>query len=366
MHSPYETVIDSKSDTPRVVTIAGTRPEIIKLSELVKLLSADHQYNHALVYTGQHYSANMKDVFFNSLGIIPDIELGCNTSDISAIKEGMVRFLKKTNPEYLLVYGDTSSSVASALAANQTGVKLVHIEAGLRCFDLTVAEERARMHIDSISDYLLPPTQLSRTFLEYEGVDDGSVFITGNLIVDVCRRLSAVADRRRIPDALASVIPDQFVLLTLHRQETVDDPEKLGMVIKHIGEIREKVVFPVHPRTQANIARYGITLPPNVIAIQPLDYMDFLSLLNRCMLVLTDSGGIQEEAIILKKPCITLRNTTERWETILLKANELFPPLRKESLAGVAERMLDVKITRNPYGERTTEATINTLREIIA
>lgn len=356
-----------KVDSPKIITVAGTRPEIIKLSELVKSLSANKHYNHSLVYTGQHYSANMKDVFFSSLGISPDVELGCNTSDVDAIKSEMVRFLNKTKPEYMLVYGDTSSSIASALAANQTGVKLVHIEAGLRCFDPTVPEERARMQIDSISDYLLPPTDLSRTFLRYEGKsDENRVFTTGNLIVDVCRKLSAIADKTKISDALARIIPDEFILLTLHRQETVDDPEKLAMVIKHVGEIKRKVVFPIHPRTQANISNHRITLPPNILTIPPLNYLDFLTLLKRCMLVMTDSGGIQEEAIILKKPCVTLRNTTERWETILLGANELFPPARRESLTHIAEKMVNAKISQNPYGEKTTQSTIKILDEIIA
>ncbi|HEX7034046.1 MAG TPA: UDP-N-acetylglucosamine 2-epimerase (non-hydrolyzing) [Nitrososphaera sp.] len=334
-----------------ILTIAGTRPEIIKLSHLVQLLNKELGDEHALLYTGQHYSDNMKDIFFDELGIKPDYDLGCDTSQVDALRDNMIRFVKSLNPEYVLVYGDTSSSMAAALTAKEIGSKLVHIEAGIRDFDLNVPEEVIRIHIDEISDYLFAPSKLSETFLEYEGVK-GEIHVTGNLIVDVCRKLSKGVEQYSRNDEL----PREFLLLTMHRQENVDDPEKLEMLSKHLKEIGEhKVIFPVHPRTRNNLKKYNIRLPNNVVTIDPVGYLDFLYLLKKCRLVLTDSGGVQEEAVILGKPCITLRHSSARWETILLKANRLFPLDRRDSLNTVVEEMLPVKITRNPYGENVAQ-----------
>lgn len=339
-----------------IVTIAGTRPEIIKLSQLVHLL--DGKQNHALLYSGQHYSDNMKNIFFDELGIKPDHDLRCDTSDVSTLKEKMVEFLRKTKSPYVLVYGDTNSTLAGALAAKDVGCTLIHIEAGLRCFDLSVPEERARIQIDSASNYLFPPTELAKTFLSYEQIEE-NVFVTGNLVVDVCRRLAEVADGHGRQD-----LPSEYLLLTMHRQENVDDPARLEMLRKHLAGIKHKIVFPIHPRTKNNLARYGMSLPDNVVTIEPAGYLEFLSLLKNCRLVMTDSGGVQEEAIVLKRPCVTLRHVSERWETLLLRANVLFPLFRHDPLSDVVETMLDVKIDRNPYGENVAAKMLELIKKI--
>ncbi len=339
-----------------IVTIAGTRPEIIKLSELVQLLSGWD--NHALLYTGQHYSDNMKSIFFDELNIKPDYDLRCDTSDVGKLKEKMVEFLRQVRPPYVLVYGDTNSSLAGALAAKEVGSTLVHIEAGLRCFDLNVPEEKARIQIDSMSNYLFPPTELAKTFLKYEQIED-NVFVTGNLVVDVCRRLAKIADEQGRKD-----LPSEYLLLTMHRQENVDEPARLELLVKHLAGIKHKIVFPIHPRTKNSLAKYGISLPPNVMAIEPAGYLEFLYLLKNCKLVMTDSGGVQEEAIVLKRPCITLRHVSERWETLLLKANVLFPLYRRDSLSDVVDTMLATKIDRNPYGEDVAKTMLALIKEI--
>ncbi len=340
-----------------IVTIAGTRPEIIKLSELVQLL--DGWNNHALLYTGQHYSDNMKSVFFDELKIKPDYDLRCDTSDVGKLKEKMVEFMMQSKPEYVLVYGDTNSSLAGALAAKEVGSTIVHIEAGLRCFDQSVPEERARIHIDALSDYLFPPTELAKTFLKYEQIEE-KVFVTGNLVVDVCKRLAKLAD-----DHVGQDLPSEYLLLTMHRQENVDDPNRLEMLVKHLADIHHKIVFPIHPRTKANLAKYGISLPPNILAIEPAGYLEFMHLLKNCRLVMTDSGGVQEEAIVLKRPCITLRHVSERWETLLLKANMLFPLYRHDSLSDIVESMLGLKIDCNPYGENVARTMLALIKEIV-
>jgi UDP-N-acetylglucosamine 2-epimerase len=342
-----------------IVTIAGTRPEIIKLAELVTLLN--NRSDHALLYTGQHYSDQMKSVFFDELGLKPDFDLMCESSDVPMLADRMKEVFRQIRPSLVLVYGDTSSSLAGALAAKDCGCTLVHIEAGLRCFDLLVPEERTRMRIDSISDYLYAPTDLAKTFLRYEQIEE-NVFTTGNLIVDVCKRLSDEVDASYSDENL----PSDYVLLTVHRQENVDNPERLQMMCKHLSGIKKKIVFPIHPRTKKSLARYGISLPPNVFRMEAAGYVEFLRLLKKCEVVMTDSGGVQEEAVVLGRPCVTLRHTSERWETLLLKANVLFPLFRTDSLGDVVAEMAGRRITTHPYGADVARNIMTRINEIAA
>lgn len=343
-----------------IITIAGTRPEIIKLAELVKLLNSTRS-DHALLYTGQHYSDKMKAVFFDELGIKPDFDLMCESSDVLTLTHKMRQFLNEVKPELVLVYGDTNSSLAGAKAAKEEGCTVVHIEAGLRCFDMLVPEERARIEIDSVSDILFPPTELARTFLQYEQIED-DVYTTGNLVVDVCQRLSEVADVAKNDDSL----PSDYLLLTMHRQENVDSFERMQMLRKHLSGIKRKIVFPMHPRTKNNLAKFGITLPQNVIITEPAGYLEFMHLLKNCQAVLTDSGGVQEEAVVLGRPCITLRHTSERWETLLLKANVLFPLFRQDAMSDVVESMIGKRITSHPYGENVAHNMMSKINQLVA
>jgi UDP-N-acetylglucosamine 2-epimerase len=384
--------------------VAGTRPEIIKLAEIVPLLNK--KYNHALLYTGQHFSENMKDIFFDELDMVPDYELKSNTSDIGILRDNIATTLKELNPRYVIVYGDTNSSMAAALAAEQIKSKLIHIEAGVRDFDLAVPEESIRIYIDSKADFLFSPSDFCSTVLTYEQIK-GKVYTTGNLIVDVCERLYKIAMKKygysspldseqgskkntisvSGPDRNNNINSDrtlptgqgendvemelaqennEFLLLTIHRPENSDNPAKLNMLKNHLEKIRYKIIFPVHPRTKQNLNRFNIQLPSNVKTIDAVGYLEFLGLVGRSKLVLTDSGGLQEEAVVLKKPCITLRHTSARWETILLNANVLFPLDRSDSLSDVVERMIRVKIDRNPYGENVAEKVMDVMDKTIA
>jgi UDP-N-acetylglucosamine 2-epimerase len=403
-----------------LVTVAGTRPEIIKLAQLIPLLNK--KYNHALLYTGQHFSENMKDIFFDELDIRPDYDLKSNTSDIAILRDNILRALKNIKPPYVIVYGDTNSSMAATLAAEQMGSKLIHIEAGVRDFDLAVPEESIRIYIDSKSAYMFAPSDFCHTVLTYEKTT-GQIFTSGNLIVDVCKNLSDIARKRYSTTAISEgndndndncgvngnnnnynnnaedcssdisnnnsnnnrnekyqnsdinkkngryqdidLEKDDFLLLTVHRPENSDDPSKLQMLRKHLAELKCNVIFPVHPRTLQNLARFGIRLPPNVKTIDAVGYLEFLHLLNNCKLVITDSGGLQEESVVLKKPCITLRHTSARWETILLNANVLFPLDRKDSLHTIVEKMAGAKIDRNPYGENVAKKVVDIMEQTI-
>lgn len=346
----------------KLLTVAGTRPEIIKLAELVPMLN---KYDHALLYTGQHYSRNMKDIFFDELNIKPDYDLKCNTSEINTLTTEILKTLRIVNPTHVIVYGDTSSSLAATKAAKELGCKLIHIEAGVRDFDMAVPEEGIRIEIDSIADYLFCPSDFCKTVLSYENTV-GRIFLTGNLIVDVCKRLSEIAAKQFNGTIDGHQhLPTDYLLLTIHRPENSDDPVKLHLLRKHLEELKYKVIFPIHPRTKSNLTKFDIKLPSNVTPMEPTSYLQFLYLLKNCKLVLTDSGGVQEEAVVLRKPCITLRHTSARWETILLGANILFPLDRNDSLSDVVENMIPVKINRNPYGNNVAKETMKIIEKTV-
>ena len=272
---------------PKIVTISGNRPEIIKLSELVK--SLDTISHNEFVYTGQHYSQNMSDDFLAELGVRVDCNLNSYTSDLDVLVTNITRYLSKSLPTYVIVYGDTNSSLAGAIAARNMNRKLIHLEAGLRCFDLTMMEELNRMKIDSLSDYLFAPTELNKMFLKFENHPEENIFVTGNLVVDVCEKYR----HKFIPKA--DVLPSKYILLTLHRQENVDYPKNLEILIRLLSKITYPIIFPIHPRTRKNLISYGLHLPPNVIEIDPVGYSEFLFLLQNSILAMTDSGGLQEE-----------------------------------------------------------------------
>lgn len=339
------------------VTVAGTRPELVKLAEFIRIFNDS---DNALLYTGQHFSSNMRDVFLDQLGIKPDLDLNAGTSSVEMLKKLLIAKLEPLRPKYIIVYGDTNSSMAAALAAKDLGSRLIHLEAGVRDFDLAVPEESTRIKIDAMADLLLAPSDFCQMCLRYENVG-GRVLAPGNLIVDVCRKLSEQAVP--IPGL---ELPKRFILLTMHRPENVDNQISLGLLVKHLAGVKDTVVFPIHPRTRANLAKYKMELPSNVMAIEPLGYLQFLYLLKTCVVALTDSGGVQEESIVLKKPCITLRHTSARWETILLGANRLFPLDRDDSMNEVIETMSRARITVNPYGENVAYKTTNAIKEFIA
>ena len=349
--------------TLKAITIAGNRPEIIKLSELVK--SIDNSFENFFVYSGQHYSKNMSDDFFEELDIKVDYNLRCSTSNPNILAQNIEGFLQKKSPNCVILYGDTNTTLAAALAARRTNCKIIHVEAGLRCFDQTLVEERNRIIIDSISDYLFAPTELSKVFLKFENIPEDRISVTGNLVVDVCKKYARYFASSKTID-----LPKEYVLLTMHRQENVDDKRRLEILVKFLSKLDYTIVFPIHPRTKNNLKKYNLELPSNVKTMDPVGYTEFLYLLNNSILVMTDSGGVQEEAVVLKKPCITLRSSTERQETLLIGANRLFYPFDKDdeqlnSVKNVVNEMLSVKILTNPYGDDVTRKMLSSIKQIL-
>lgn len=348
---------------PIIVTIAGNRPEIIKLSELAK--SLDKSFHSLFAYSGQHYSKNMSDDFFQELHLRVDYNLNCRTSNPDILTKKIRNFLIKVSPICVILYGDTNTTLSAALAASSINCTIIHMEAGLRCFDQTVVEERNRIKIDSISDHLFVPTEMNKVFLKFENVPEDKISITGNLIVDVCKKYS-----HNFSSTLKEQLPKKYLLLTMHRQESVDDPRRLRILAQLLSKLNYSVVFPIHPRTRNNLISHGIDLPPNVTTIDPVGYREFLHLLIKSMLVMTDSGGVQEEAVVLKKPCITLRISTERQETLLVGANRLFYPFDKtdeqlDSINDLVLSMLSIKILINPYGKDVTKKMITLIKKIV-
>ena len=344
-----------------ILTFAGTRPEIIKLSQLMPLL--DKNFDNKFVFTGQHYAKNMVDIFLDELNIRkPDVFLDTKSSEYSNLLPPLKRIIEKERPDAVIVYGDTNSTLAAAMAAYKIKVKnLIHIEAGLRSFDKRMAEETVRVLVDHISDVFFTPTELTNSFLEKEGIKDNK-FVVGNTVVDACLFYMKNSEKSNILSNVG-VEPNQFITATIHRAENVDNPEKLGRILNALNSLQLPVVLPIHHRTKARLAEFGYTIPSNIKAVDPVGYFDMLKLLKESAFVITDSGGVQEEAITLKVPCITVRETTERWETIDAGANFLVgtdPELIKYKARMIVETEMKKKLAniKNPYGEGDTSKRI--------
>jgi len=334
----------------RVVTVAGTRPELIKLAPLIPLLDA--RCAHTYLFTGQHYSPSMVQVFLDELDARPpDVFLDVGSSDADALTEAMMTSLTELSADLVLAYGDTNSTLAAALAAEALGVPLLHIEAGIRSFDRSMPEEVNRVRVDAIAALRLAPTGLATWFLTaFEGYDPVGCPAVGNLVVDAWRRHRPMIDARPGPG-----LDGPYAVLTMHRQATVDDPVVFARALAELAAVEMPILFPVHPRTTARLEAFGLAWPANIIPAEPMGYLDFCRAMAGATVLLTDSGGVQEEAISLDIPCVTLRPNTERMETVFLGANRLFDLSRDSGLAEVAKRAVSEHKERpyrmNPFGD---------------
>jgi UDP-N-acetylglucosamine 2-epimerase len=306
----------------KIVSIIGARPQFIKYAILSKEIRKKHQ--DVLIHTGQHYDYDMNRVFFDELGIpAPNYNLGIGSGShayqTGEIMKATEEILIKENPSIVLVYGDTNSTLGGALAAVKLHLKIGHIEAGLRSFDKSMPEEINRILTDHCSDYLFCPTQTAVDNLKLENMETGA-FLTGDVMVDALNFYKEVAERSEILKTL-ELMNKKYVVVTLHRASNTDIRQNLENIVSaliELGNKGETVVFPVHPRTEKLLRSHGLydALENNIKLSGPLGYFEFLKLLNHSKKVLTDSGGIQKEAYILKVPCITLRENTEWTETI--------------------------------------------------
>jgi UDP-N-acetylglucosamine 2-epimerase (non-hydrolysing) len=304
----------------KIVSIVGARPQFIKCAPVSRELRKAHE--EILVHTGQHYDHGMSEVFFEELAIPePDYNLGIGSGThghqtgtmLGAIEDVFV----KEEPDMILVYGDTNSTLAGALAAVKLHIPVAHVEAGLRSFDRRMPEEVNRVLTDHASDLLFCPTKTAVANLAAEGVTKG-VHLVGDVMLDAMNYNRAIAEERsRILEDLG-VRPGEYLVVTVHRPSNTDDRDNMAAIIGALGEAGVPVVFPVHPRTRRFLGEYGLlaAMPENLRITEPLGYLDMLHLMAHAEQILTDSGGIQKEAYMLGVPCITLRENTEWVETV--------------------------------------------------
>jgi UDP-N-acetylglucosamine 2-epimerase (non-hydrolysing) len=352
----------------RIATVCGVRPELIKLATLVPELAS--RFDHHYLFTGQHYSPNMVQVFVDELSApAPDRFLDVGSSEIDALTAATHEALAEWKPDVVVVYGDTNSTLAGSRAAEQLGAMLVHVEGGIRSFDRNMPEEVTRVEVDGIAALRLAPTGLATWFLTaLEGYDAITSPAVGNLVVDAWDRHRDLIDARPLHAAVADA--ERYAVLTLHRQATVDDPVVLARSIAELGQVPMPILFPVHPRTVARMQAFGLSWPDNLRICEPIGYLDFCRAMSSAAVLLTDSGGVQEEAITLDIPCVTLRPNTERMETVFLGGNRLFDLARDSGLAAVVEDALATHADRpyklNPFGSGYATARIVALMELLA
>lgn len=311
----------------------GTRPEIVKMTPIIKKIEKDSRFQLILVDSGQHYDSELSTVFFDFFQLPTpqysfEVGSGTHATQTGKIMIAAEKLFKQANPDIILAQGDTNTVMAASLAAVKNKLPFGHVEAGLRSFDRSMPEEINRIVADHCSELHFAPTTIAATNLLFEGCNPTSIYITGNTVVDTIlqyedtiRKQSKIIDRldlRRVP----------FAVATIHRPATVDDKRALSSVVSAFLTLTEiKLVLPIHPRTLNALRRFGflekLKSAPHIILSEPLNYLDFISLMSETRLVLTDSGGLQEEAFSLGKPCVTLRTNTERPESVMIGANFL-------------------------------------------
>jgi UDP-N-acetylglucosamine 2-epimerase (non-hydrolysing) len=311
-----------------ILHVVGARPNFMKAAPVLHALRTRPGMRQTLVHTGQHYDKNLSDVFFSQLELpAPDVNLGVGSStharQTADIMTGFEPVLLERKPDIVLVYGDVNSTVAAALVCAKLLVPVAHVEAGLRSFDRTMPEEVNRIVTDRLADLLFTPSEDGDENLLREGVSPETIHRVGNVMIDSLVRLLPAAAR-----CPANGLPDRFALVTLHRPSNVDDGDTLKSILESLLTVSEQleVVFPVHPRTRARIAQFGIGININndkLHLLEPVPYIEFLALQRRATVVVTDSGGIQEETTYLQVPCLTLRSNTERPVTVTMGTNIL-------------------------------------------
>ncbi len=364
-----------------LLTVVGARPQFVKAATLSRAIArhnaanAGSALNEKIVHTGQHYDANMSDVFFDELGIPkPAFHLGIGSGPHGAqtgrMLEAIEAVIGDEHPDAVLVYGDTNSTLAAALAAAKLHVPVAHVEAGLRSFNRRMPEEINRVVADQVSTWLFCPTRTAVENLAREGTTKG-VENVGDVMYDGMLHYRANANEAVL--AQAGVERGAYVLATVHRAENTDDAARLGAVVETLGEAAARlgrVVLALHPRTRARLIEQSIVMPPGVHVIDPAPYLEMIALLANARAVMTDSGGVQKEAFFLEVPCLTLRDETEWVETLDCDANRLVgaePARARPSLAALAEGGWKPDFSARPYGTgRAAEAIVATLTKAFA
>ena len=342
----------------KISIVVGTRPEIIKMSPIIRVCKQKNK-DFFIIHTGQHYSYNLDQVFFEKLKLPKpkynlEVGSGFHGEQTSKILSKIEQVFLREKPDIVLVEGDTNTVLAGALAASKIHIKVGHVEAGLRSYDKTMPEEINRVLTDHISDFLFAPTNKSKKILLNEGISLDKIFVTGNTIVDAVYQNLKLINKHNSHLKEYSLKDNNYFLVTIHRQENVDNKLRFQGIMKGLEQINKKyempILYPIHPRSKKMLKKYNIKTK-GVNFIEPTDYIDFLNLENNARMILTDSGGVQEETCILGRPCVTLRDNTERPETLDVGSNMLsgVKPERIEEC--VTKMYSNTKKWDNPFGD---------------
>jgi UDP-GlcNAc3NAcA epimerase len=348
----------------KLLTIVGARPQFIKAAAVSRELAVHPGIIESVLHTGQHYDHNMSEVFFREMNIPePSFNLNIKSSlqgeMTGRMIEGIEKIILEERPDTVLVYGDTNSTLAGAIAASKLFVKLVHVEAGLRSHNMHMPEEINRILTDRVSDLLCCPTDYAMKNLKAEGFDNYSATCvrTGDVMMDTALYYSRISAGKS--DIMKKIKSKDFILCTLHRAENTNDPQRFAEIIKALNQIHKKIsiVMPLHPRTKKTIEALGLKLDVDVV--EPQGYFDMLELLKHCRIVMTDSGGLQKEAYFFRKPCVTVRNETEWKELIDLGCNKL-SQADETSIVSAVDEMLqyDFNVASDLYGNGNASAEI--------
>jgi UDP-GlcNAc3NAcA epimerase len=320
----------------KVVTVVGARPQFIKAA-MVSRAFVDRHVHEVLVHTGQHYDTNMSGVFFEEFKIPkPAYNLGIgggtHGQNTGRMIEAIEQVLKEEKPERLLVFGDTDSTLAGALAAVKLHIPVMHVEAGLRSFNKEMPEEINRILTDHTSQFLFAPTEAAVRNLAAEGIAGDTVWQVGDVMYDAALFYGAKAEATSDVLTKLGLTSKSYVLATTHRAENTDDRQRLAAIFESFAALKQLVVLPLHPRTRASVASYGFAIPANVQVIDPVGYLDMVMLEKHAALIATDSGGVQKEAFFFQVPCVTLRDETEWVELVEAGWNRLAPPVHCDDI----------------------------------
>lgn len=311
----------------RILTVVGARPQFVKAAVVSKAMSRFSELSETIVHTGQHYDANMSSLFFEELDIpAPShhLAIGGNShgANTGRMIEATERIMQEARPDLVLVYGDTDSTLAGALAAAKLDIPVAHVEAGLRSFNRQMPEEINRVLTDHLSTLLFVPSQSAATQLAREGIDRGVVDV-GDVMHDAVNAFAPIAQASSTIINRLGVQPKAYVLATVHRKENTDDPVRLAAIFAGLGRSSMPIVLPLHPRTKSRMTSMGVNPPANAMLVDPLGYFDMMALEASAHVIATDSGGVQKEAYFHGVPCITMRDETEWTELVDAGANEL-------------------------------------------
>ena len=337
----------------KIITIIGARPQFIKAAAVSREIAKHKDIEEIIVHTGQHFDANMSEIFFHQMQIPkPNYNLAINSLSHGAMTGRMMEEIEKIllaeKPDWVLVYGDTNSTIAGSLAATKLHIKVAHVEAGLRSFNMNMPEEINRIVTDRISDILFCPTETAVNNLKNEGYENikTKIINCGDVMLDAALFYAPMSKKPQIE------LPEKFILSTIHRAENTDDPQRLKAIFEALSEISKQIpiVLPLHPRTKKIIGNYKLETT-NLQIIEPVGYFEMVHLLQNCEMVMTDSGGLQKEACFFAKPCITLRDETEWVELVENGFNKLVGADKNKIIKAFNEMFLTkINFNKNLYG----------------